>query len=522
MSREIHSPLSPQITMSALAAKTAANYAIAVNYYEARLKNFLTLLDNRVKIMEDGNTPSKYQKDFAENYKQAMSQYLYTGWRSILWEIQNVIEGKPVNINNKILMKFDKAGAEGVDEYIDFLKQKGTVLGDEGDPRLTPGVINYIEVWRRQTQGKFNTGWWPALFKEYKNIDFGFENTITPIVLGMFMSNYQDIYSMVTGDIYAKSAVVQGAKPIRPDILVTGIKVDKEQLKKTPIYKKADIELSTLIDLDKIKDAAENDILRTYLDKNLDIFGFSNKSWGLESGLFKNGNTHNAKAFSLSSVLTESANKMFIEGLQKDFKKKQNGDAADKDPHRHYWTPAYASMYIVYYLSKYLFNIISPTQIGFFLSDGVFWFKDFLQMCYFFMYVAADTDEGAIATYLSERTKKNMAEMPQQYSLNDFIQLGTTNKINKMDLSMINFYPTISKSNPHIYIGVHDQSQRQLIDKNNRKQVLTERFSNLAASSYFNSKRDEKGKIIQEDGKAVVAETVFRPVTLKITNVTKV
>ena len=166
-----------------------------------------------------------------------------------------------------------------------------------------------------------------------------------------------------TGGITSTSAVVKGQRDIRPD-LGLGMSFTGDSLGTLNMGEKTiSVELQELVDLNDLameeKEITSSEVLKSYIDAN--AFGFSLKLW-------KDGNN---KEFSSSSVLQKSINNQFI----------TYGPYGNRTT----WESNYAEWFVVYQLSKYLINIISPTNVAMITGNNFIWMDDYISNKIFFM-----------------------------------------------------------------------------------------------------------------------------------------
>ena len=169
------------------------------------------------------------------------------------------------------------------------------------------------------------------------------------------------LIAQLTGGISGKSALVSGAKPIRPDIMlmynseISGVGTGTPKITSNNIN--TPIELEEIFDISS-EGINDSQLLQQLLNNQLsNAFGLSLKIW-------KNANS---REFSSSMGLKNS--------LQNTF----------DSTYPHTWNSNYTSTYVIYQISRLLINIISPTNVMMVTGNGVTWMDDFLASHLFYM-----------------------------------------------------------------------------------------------------------------------------------------
>lgn len=162
------------------------------------------------------------------------------------------------------------------------------------------------------------------------------------------------------GNVFSTSALIKGAKQVRPDIgiFVAGFTWDKDTATVTNGKETEKIELDTLVDITSMSQNSmiqDKDFRESVLAHWLEIgaFGVSAKIWNM--------NRSNKKEFTQSTVLQQMINDDFNSSYPRT------------------WGSNYARAYADYIVSKNLFNIIGPMNVYLVGGSSVTGFDDFLQ-----------------------------------------------------------------------------------------------------------------------------------------------
>lgn len=178
------------------------------------------------------------------------------------------------------------------------------------------------------------------------------------------------ITAFSTGARQSLAASVSGIRNIRPDTIISLNQIEfindqgvlKESKSELPVEMQGqlNIEWGNMIpSAEEIM--TQKNLLEMFLNGG-NFFGLSFKTWD---------NNTNGKAFTSSTPLASAFNNLFN---QKDSKGK-----------KHAWQYNYTSEYVAYILSKNIFQIIGPTNIGMFTANGIIWMDEFLASHLFFM-----------------------------------------------------------------------------------------------------------------------------------------
>lgn len=160
------------------------------------------------------------------------------------------------------------------------------------------------------------------------------------------------------GKVVNKAFTTSGAKDTRTDVAIgPGIITKDTQMELTIGLDLHNSELEALGTERKIVNALMRDIVQNGVDLN--VFGFQAKTYRGLSGM----------KWMTSQPFGSELRRIY---------------ANDK-----YWSSNYASLYSVYFLSKYVINIVNPVNIGIIYTGGFQFMSDFLERTRFYMNVTA-------------------------------------------------------------------------------------------------------------------------------------
>ena len=194
--------------------------------------------------------------------------------------------------------------------------------------------------------------------EEFKDAVSGAASQLADIVVDDLINNLNVVG---TGNIKGRAATVKGVKNIRPDI---GLNFSDEQLQGYNVELEGWLNLSN-IDALKMEVLQDHELLKNFLQSN--AYGLSVKVWSQA----------NNKEFAQSSTLQEMINNQLITYSQYG--------------NRTTWEGQYTMDFVNLQVSKYLINIISPTNVAIVTSSGFTWMNDFLANKLFTMQVQLGT-----------------------------------------------------------------------------------------------------------------------------------
>jgi len=233
-----------------------------------------------------------------------------------------------------------------------------------------------------------------SVMQDFAKAIAGLSENMTDDLLQTFIRN--------TGSDVSKSALIEGSKNVRPDIIVGGESYKSENgvLKSNGV----DVELQGEIDLnpdsviDELSDLAE-------LYNNANLYGFSLKAWSKS----------NSKEFTQSSVLRKQINDDFMQ--------------TDDKGSRHAWDRNYVMNYMLWKVSSKIINLIGPTNIGLVTGKTFTPFSTWLNNHLFYMDVQ-------MSNVRKDNKKKGMPELNssavriRDYDRNNQILIDTLKKKN--------------------------------------------------------------------------------------------
>lgn len=335
------------------------NYQRAMAYYKAKENNFLNFIQQKL----DKNNSNQIDFSF-ENFMQEEIKNAYYG--------TGALEGKS---GRTILFEILAEGMKNPESAKKYIK--------DNEQNIPVAIKDVIKKWDEDTNGQFNdkTSIWKywSLTKEGEAFE---QKVILDImknfgaVLGIsandqITSDIQNIGKYVTKSYSKKKdsqsvidyIIVEDGKGLQ----YTANK--KGEITRLDSYNGLSTELNAFLDITKIEDYTKNRILNSYLKSSM--YGFAVKAW-TKGALTKDA----LKVFADSTVIQEEINKKL--------------KTEDEQGHWHTWEPQFTSVYIMYHISKRIFNIMSPAQIGFLLPDGIYWFSDFLNENRLFMFAVGN------------------------------------------------------------------------------------------------------------------------------------
>lgn len=341
--KHVFSHIGPKLSEKQLYARSNAYYQTAIAYYEAKERMFIDKIIPKIlpQFSQDLFSFNKYMEEtlraLTYNDKESKNMYNY------LFEILN--EGQK--------------SQSAVDDYLKKNYDSIPFRGQE-----------VIVQWRKDTDGKFNKPFWNSWANTQLGKQFE-EKYVIEIFNDLMKEAISILGDKFIGDIrqignnFVKSYIRDGAKQSLIDILFM-VEESKLNLKGSQItdYDGVELELQSNLDIAKIEDVAKNEELEKYLKS--EMAGFSVKAWS-KSALLKGAQ----KEFATSSILQNQLNSKL--------------ETRDEEGYWHTWEPSYAMTYTMNFLARRLFNILSPAQIGFILTDGIYLFSDFLKENMFYM-----------------------------------------------------------------------------------------------------------------------------------------
>ena len=320
--------------MTALQAGIQHNYNVAISYYtqkRAMMENYY-----KEQMVTSIEALEQYINDIVQTFHDSIAQQVIN---NITYQESKAIVNKtlpdieiPLPVYD-ILQKIASAKGKG------YTKQGvGALIGNTFE--------NYLV---KALQGS-NT--------DFSNAISGAASALANSVVDDLINNLQ---VSSTGNIKAYTATVKGLKNIRPDI---GLNFSKEQLQGYNVELKGLLNLSNL-DALKMESLQDHELLKNFLQSN--AYGLSVKVWS----------SANNKEFSQSSILQNMINNQLITYSQYG--------------HRTTWEGQYTMDFVNLQISKYLINIISPTNVAIVTGSGFTWMNDFLANKLFTMQVQLGT-----------------------------------------------------------------------------------------------------------------------------------
>lgn len=328
-------------TYNYLQNQTEKNYNVAENYYAQKRAQFISLGQKKTaKLM------TNLELDFENYINSKISIYQ----NQIMQPIINALDNADLSASAKIALE----NLSEEDEYLDYKKDILTAI-------MTASNIDQRYV-HAQLGNKFENF--------IRNILIPNEEQSSEIVQYLIDNVIEN-----TGQQISKSFIVSGVKNIRPDIgLNFNFETDKKNsnvlnIKGTNLA----VELQTHIDVDSLEldkeSKIQNILLQKYLQSN--AFGLSLKIWS----------NPNSREFMQSTKLKQELSQAFYSKNNKT------------------WNSNYAGAYMMWTISRYLINIISPLNIALVTGSKLIWMNDFLNKHRFYMKMSFDKKKKSDRNY---------------------------------------------------------------------------------------------------------------------------
>lgn len=315
--------------------------------------------------------PTTWNSESEANYKYAATFY-QARKTAFLKYIDNKIEKESIEIITKDLNEiFEKVWSNGVLQALQMGVEGNAQGGQEALAAINKEYnlnLNYGRLLQTYMAKKANLGYdyepvASSLLSQY----FGSLATKSAAISDNVVNNLLTNFTQATGlGAHSKSAHIRGTSLIRMDIG----NMELEQKNKISYIKGTNItsELQHFVDIDAARQKGEDYIppeLIPYLE-NGQFAGFSVKQMA---------SLMNEK-FSQSSVIANKINA----GLK----------ASTESGERRRWQTPWAEAYANWCISKSLFNIIGPIDIGLITGANFYWMDDFLNSARFRMRVMED------------------------------------------------------------------------------------------------------------------------------------
>lgn len=312
------------------------NYAYASKFYKQRKIAFLSYLKKNIDEVAINTITEQLKAMFSEVWSKGVLKALEAG-----------VEGNPEQGKNMLHNINEKYGFElNYDNLLDTYKTKKAALGFDYEEVIASLLSKYFTALSEETS---------------KLIGNNIENLLTN-------------FSKMDGKAaYSRAAHVTGTRLIRMD--VGNVELEQRE-NKISYIKDTEItsELQCMIDIEQSRE--NNDkipkALLPYL-KNGKFAGFSAKQM----------ETLINEKFSQSSIIADKID----EGLA----------AHTESGKRRRWHTNWAEAYSNWCLSKCLFNIIGPLDIGIVSGTNFYWIDEFLSSARFKMVIIEDKMEDSVA-----------------------------------------------------------------------------------------------------------------------------
>ncbi len=184
-----------------------------------------------------------------------------------------------------------------------------------------------------------------------------------------------------TGKLISSSAITKGSKFISSDIMLgpssqIGLKTVQNGRRKQLVTANTNIaiELPELLDLSQVTSGPDSTINK--MISQLEYYGFSLKVYSYADSL--------SRSFKSSSPMKEYLAQEYRASYPRT------------------WSSVYASNYSSFFLSKYLINLVGPTNVAMIYNDGLVWMDDFLEARSLYMRIQVSTS-GKLQDATQER-----------------------------------------------------------------------------------------------------------------------
>lgn len=335
--------LPPQDRLQTLGGKTQSNYNIAMNHYKQRREMLQSLLQTNV---EEGR----------DVFKELTLKAINTWWQ------------QAVETHIKSIAQFDKNNI-GKEWSLPQIENKALKLPQDVEDALYQAYCS--NNWNNFAAniGKAYESWLPQkvlgpILQEV--LPMLQNNGITEVLQVLNTGERESLSSMTTKKTWTRSDGIIGFDVT----LIDDNGILKHKASDLPIELQGDLIASTpeMLNTDPMQEKKRDEILKKYLTATgaESVFGYQVKR-------FQSLEKYDQK-WSTSAVMADKLNQIY--------------NQVDSHGFRHGWEKYYIEPYLVYFLSRYLMDIINPINVALITGANFYWIDQMLENHIFYMKVA--------------------------------------------------------------------------------------------------------------------------------------